>query len=330
MAVAENPVATSPAPRTTPRDLNVGLASIVGGVVILLGFLAVFAALPVVWSEMLPTQTMNEFLSGALLLIVGIAALVAVLYIWFKLDQAFPAPGLRAGSVFAAAAIFIGAWIVFAIGNGVAQDTSGMVVTVVVAAFFLALIGFTYTRPGFAGWLASVEEGGWFTNQPFKGNQGVRVRRGTVVGLLTIGFTGIYTMWSHQMFGTSRIGAADWYWYVPFTDNKLYIPLIYKLNLMGPIFLGAAVVWFSWRLVNWPPFADFLVATEAEMNKVSWTTRRRLFTDTIVVLVTTFFLTAFLFTIDILWFKILSSEWIHVLHVDLKAEQAKQQEKTQW
>src|SRR4051794_18215100 len=38
MAVAENPVATSPAPRTTPRDLNVGLASIAGGIVILLGF----------------------------------------------------------------------------------------------------------------------------------------------------------------------------------------------------------------------------------------------------------------------------------------------------
>ena len=33
---------------------------------------------------------------------------------------------------------------------------------------------------------------------------------------------------------------------------------------------------------------DFLIATEAEMNKVSWTTRKRLVKDTIVVLVTVF------------------------------------------
>lgn len=328
MAVAENPVAT--APSTSPREPNVGLASIAGGAAILLGFGLVFAVLPWAWSEMLPAEKMNEFLSGALLLIAGIAALVAVLWVWYKLDQAFEAPGVRAGSVFAAIAIFAAAWIVVAIGNGIAQEGIGAVITLMVAAFFLALIVFTYTRPAFPRWLASIEEGGWFTNQPFKGNQGVRVRRGTVVGLLAIGFTGIYTMWTHGIFGTSRIGAADWFWWVPFTEHRLYVPLIYKLNLLGPIFLGAAIVWFSWRLVNWPTFADFLIATEAEMNKVSWTTRRRLFTDTIVVLVTTFLLTAFLFTVDIVWFKILSSPIVHVLHVDLKAEQAKQLEKTQW
>ena len=31
--------------------------------------------------------------------------------------------------------------------------------------------------------------------------------------------------------------------------------------------------WLIFRLVQFPPFAEFLIATEAEMNKVSWTSR---------------------------------------------------------
>ena len=115
----------------------------------MLGFGLVFAVLPWAWSEMLPAEKMNEFLSGALLLIAGIAALVAVLWVWYKLDQAFEAPGVRSGSVFAAIAIFVAAWICFAIGNGIAQEGIGVVITLMVAAFFLALIVFTYTRPAF-------------------------------------------------------------------------------------------------------------------------------------------------------------------------------------
>ena len=100
MAVAENPVATTKQSR--PRDLNLGLASLAGGLVLLLGFGLVFGALPFVWSEVLPTRNMNEFLSGALLLIAGIAAIVAVCFVWYRLDRAFSAPGLRAGSFVAA------------------------------------------------------------------------------------------------------------------------------------------------------------------------------------------------------------------------------------
>ena len=41
------------------------------------------------------------------------------------------------------------------------------------------------------------------------------------------------------------------------------------------------------------------IATEAEINKVSWTTRKRLIQDTTVVLVTVFLFTLFLFVVDI-------------------------------
>ena len=54
--------------------------------------------------------------------------------------------------------------------------------------------------------------------------------------------------------------------------------------------------------MSFPPFADFLIATEAELNKVSWVTRRRLVQDTIVVLVTMALMTVFLFVVDAIWY----------------------------
>src|SRR6202011_2512680 len=112
----------------------------------------------------------------------------------------------------------------------------------------------------------------------------------------------------------------------PFGTTK-YV-FMYHISLTLPVLMFFAALWFAWRLVNWPVFADFLIATEAEMNKVSWTTRKRLVQDTIVVLVTVFLLTTFLFVVDIVWIKVLSNPWVQVLHVDVKAEQQKQQEKS--
>jgi preprotein translocase subunit SecE len=60
-------------------------------------------------------------------------------------------------------------------------------------------------------------------------------------------------------------------------------------------------VWFSYRIVNYPRFADFLVAVEAEMNKVSWPSRAELFRSSIVVIVVIFVLAAVLFGYDQLW-----------------------------
>jgi preprotein translocase SecE subunit len=277
---------------------------------------------------------MNEFLSSALLLIVGIAAVVAACVLFYRLDRSFSLPGLRAGSFFAAFVLYIAASVTFSVGNAMEGAGGGAVMMAIIAGLFLIAILFTFTRPGFGRWLARVEDNGWFTMQPFKGNQGVRVRRATVLGLLVIFFSGIITLVTHHAFGSSR-EAAEWYWRVPFsadpeTRTYLYLPLLSRVTVFAPILLGAIAFWFSWRLVNWPTFADFLIATEAEMNKVSWTSRRRLVTDTIVVLVAVFLMTAFLFAVDLIWFQVLSNPYINVLHVNLKAEQAKQQEKTQW
>jgi preprotein translocase subunit SecE len=65
--------------------------------------------------------------------------------------------------------------------------------------------------------------------------------------------------------------------------------------------LLAAVLWIAYRLVNVPAFADFLIAVEAEMNKVSWPSRAELFRASMVVLFTIFFLAAVLFGFDSFW-----------------------------
>jgi preprotein translocase subunit SecE len=59
-----------------------------------------------------------------------------------------------------------------------------------------------------------------------------------------------------------------------------------------------AGLWFGFRIVNWPSFADFLIAVEAEMNKVSWPSRTELIRASMVVIVLMFGLTIVLFTYD--------------------------------
>jgi len=66
-------------------------------------------------------------------------------------------------------------------------------------------------------------------------------------------------------------------------------------------------MWFGFRLVNMPKFADFLIAVEAEMNKVSWPTRTELVRSSIVVIFTIFGLMFVLYFFDIVWRLLLSA-----------------------
>ena len=71
-----------------------------------------------------------------------------------------------------------------------------------------------------------------------------------------------------------------------------------------PVVLLLAGVWIGYRAVNDPTFADFLIAVEAEMNKVSWPTRTELVRASIVVIVLIFGLTFVLYGYDLIlsWF----------------------------
>jgi preprotein translocase subunit SecE len=64
-------------------------------------------------------------------------------------------------------------------------------------------------------------------------------------------------------------------------------------------------LWLCFRLVNLPKFADFLIAVEAEMTKVSWPTRPELIRGSVVVIFTLVFLAAMLTIYDVIWQKLL-------------------------
>ncbi|MDG1513525.1 MAG: preprotein translocase subunit SecE [Mariniblastus sp.] len=115
----------------------------------------------------------------------------------------------------------------------------------------------------------------------YKPNQGRIVRQ---VTFLTTAFLGVLIAWEIKRSPLMGGLGAEGY-----------------LVMLG---LAAVMVWVSFRLVNYSVFADFLVAVEAEMNKVSWPTRRELWNASVVVIFVIFSMAAFLFLFDALWTKV--------------------------
>ncbi len=112
----------------------------------------------------------------------------------------------------------------------------------------------------------------------YKPNQGRVVRQ---VTFFMVGLLGFLAAWEIQRSGW--FGALG---------NASYLAMI---------FIGAVGVWFGYRVVNYSVFADFLIAVEAEMNKVSWPTRRELWNASVVVMFVIFSMAAFLFLFDAIW-----------------------------
>jgi preprotein translocase SecE subunit len=163
-------------------------------------------------------------------------------------------------------------------------------------------------------WSIILESAGWFDAKSYKHAQGARVRRLTVFGLVLMFGSGIYTMWHNNVIADRDVVIS-----LPFSNTS--ITIFTNPRLIVPLLLAAVTFWLAWRIVNYPVFADFLIATEAEINKVSWTPRARLIQDTIVVLSTVVIITLFLFVVDVFWGWILSREMVGILPSD--AEQAK-------
>jgi preprotein translocase SecE subunit len=339
MSVAENPT-TEQTAQNPQQELAIG--SFAGAAALLAGLLFVFATLPWYWhaawakvwadpgNEALKN---NVYLADALLVLIEIGVIGGLVFGAYHLLQKFTLPGLRAGIFFAAIYLVFALSLVGWLGGQL--DTSaliGWVILVAALAIFIALAGYVYLMiPAWRNLLETFEAQGWFHGISYKGNQGVRVRRGTIVGILAVGVFGIATMVNNRFFGIERAELAnDWYWTVPFTNPVQYAFLMFKVHLIMPILMGILLIWLAWRIVNVPTFADFLIATEAEMNKVSWTTRKRLLQDTVVVLTTVFLFTTFLFVVDIIWIKVLSAPYIQVLLIDPREQAQKQQEVAKW
>ena len=112
--------------------------------------------------------------------------------------------------------------------------------------------------------------------------QGWYARLYTALGLGVIAAAGVWRVYECRRSTTRRSGG----WASP---------------RPSPLVLG----WVIFRIVHFPPFAEFLIATEAEMNKVSWTSKEDLYRSTMVVLTTVLLMAVFLFVVDWLWLFIL-------------------------
>jgi preprotein translocase subunit SecE len=131
-----------------------------------------------------------------------------------------------------------------------------------------------------------------FTAGIYKRSQGRITRQVTFAALaivLTLGFFRLYQTLDSNI-GNKALGIAFWL----------------------PGILGLLGWWVSYRAVNLPGFADFLIAVEAEMNKVSWPTRGELFRASLVVLICIIFLALILYGFDIFW-RIIFQYVLHIL-----------------
>jgi preprotein translocase SecE subunit len=309
--------------------------------------------------------------------------------------------------------------------------STGALLTAFVGVILLVAGGRLFFHPMAERYLILLEDQGWFSARSYKAMQGMRVRRGTIFGILLLVGSGIWTLLSH---GTLRKGDRDWALNLPFTgrvnveskgdvpadvfasylpdmpdwearfdahnlvvdrfvlkeinskvDRSHYVkivqpgdssfktneiverskyrdeeqrlkkseetltlplvsdpeqasgPLSYRsltllpsIQFTVPLLLLAAGLWLAWRVVNVPVFADFLIATEAEINKVSWTTQRRLVQDTIVVLVTVVLMAFYLFGMDVVWKTVLSWPPIGVLKISEKQDASQPVEDRPW
>ena len=107
----------------------------------------------------------------------------------------------------------------------------------------------------------------------YKKNQGRLARQGTAIGLGLIAAFGVWTLSQGALRG--QIGIC--------------------------LLLLALAGWIIFRVVNYPKFANFLIAVESEMDKVTWSSWGEVYRATIVVLVVMFLMGFLLFGYDWIW-----------------------------
>ena len=118
----------------------------------------------------------------------------------------------------------------------------------------------------------------------YKPGQGYYTRMGTVVGASAVSLLGILWMWEYMK--AWKVGAV----------NPLYVAA------GGAIAIGAVITYAMYYLVFMKPKSvDFLIATEGEMKKVNWSTRREVMGSTGAVVVTAVFLALFCWVLELVF-----------------------------
>jgi preprotein translocase subunit SecE len=131
--------------------------------------------------------------------------------------------------------------------------------------------------------------GGVFTI--YKRNQGKNTRIGTAVGAGII------------------IGGLGWFLY----DQLEVYNSLYLQTGVAAAAIGLLGLLTFWLVAFKPRSVDFLIATDSELKKVNWSTRKEVIGSTKVVIVTTVLLAVILFVVDLCFLRFF--QWIGVWEV---------------
>lgn len=89
------------------------------------------------------------------------------------------------------------------------------------------------------------------------------------------------------------LAAAHWMYNDQLAGQHLYLRLGIALGIIA---VCSAVLFF---IMNKPHIVDFFIATEAEMKKVNWPTKKDIVGSTWIVICGTFLFAALMFVVDI-------------------------------
>jgi preprotein translocase subunit SecE len=118
---------------------------------------------------------------------------------------------------------------------------------------------------------------GFFT--VYKKGQGYWTRMGTAIGAaVLIAVLALYT----------------------YSETKAFFQQSPRIPVISTVVVVAIGVIAAWVLMNKPRNADFLIATDGEMNKVNWTSRKELLGSTRIVIIFLFAIAFILFFIDVI------------------------------
>lgn len=157
----------------------------------------------------------------------------------------------------------------------------------------------------------------------YKSSQGRVARRMTFIGLSLIFIWGGFSLYNAHYFAPDPVEVVATENAAESTDavaTETEAPesetaVEQKTQVVNKADVGSAVagflvavlgVWVSFRVINIPTFADFLVSVEAEMSKVSWPAKRDLFANTKVVLMFMALFTALIFVYDLIFKTVFS------------------------
>ena len=153
-----------------------------------------------------------------------------------------------------------------------------------------------------------------FSTRLYKNSQGRIVRRFTMIGIIAvIGWGAVRFMQTdaghYMMRGIARLVS----FVTPVVPEGVkpeevtgLAALPRMIQSTESVYIVAGIIallgiWFAFRIVNMPKVAEFLIAVEAEMVKVSWPNNKEVYVTTIVVIVVMMIFCVLLAVYDLIW-----------------------------